>query len=649
MSIVLKKISVLLIMSSLCCNACFGEDFYDMVAKGNVKGVKEVLKFNPKIVDTRYDNGVTPLLVASLNGHSDIVEVLINAGADVDAKDNAGVTPLIAAAYCGHAKTVKKLIEAKASLDMYNKNGATALMAASINRKTTAAKMLISAGADVNRKDVAGMTPIMLAIKNDLPLLTKALLEAKANLNITDNQGNTALLFAIDQTNIDMVRLLLASGANTELKSNISIQAGETKKSLTVTPLICAILKEKIEIVKLLIESKVRINYRDKEFAPLHAALLVKNIEIMKLLLVAGADVNARLKDGSTAFDWAERVDDKKIIDLLAVAKNNQRGQDQDNVEIVVPDSDVEKIKAFINEQDNVKKVQMGHLLYSRFLKEETYSDNNSIPLFKKVVLAFRNSRDDQSMASSLLLKAWDYRRDFEIGKACLGFLVKEKSFDMAVEILKTITSIEKGGTCQKWLDALCQCKADKNCKLGDKIIDDIVANSEKIFKGWESVKIAVVSESERKSIEETRLAKINAEEERQKEIERKAEIERLAKLEKERKEAENERKRKAKEEEAELKNADKNIRILLEAWLKSQKLDEYGSTYWDDPNSPLISKLFAVRKWEILLIRTYGKIGTCKVRIESSTKGGMPIIKVWEISVKLTDQGWKIQMISSD
>jgi len=45
-------------------------------------------------MDGKNENGMTPLFGAAFNGHKEVAELLIAAGADVNAKDVDGETPL---------------------------------------------------------------------------------------------------------------------------------------------------------------------------------------------------------------------------------------------------------------------------------------------------------------------------------------------------------------------------------------------------------------------------------------------------------------------------------------------------------------------------------------------------------------------------
>ena len=48
------------------------------------------------------DDGITPLMLASENGHVDVAHLLLEAGALPDSRDNRGETALMDAAHNGH-------------------------------------------------------------------------------------------------------------------------------------------------------------------------------------------------------------------------------------------------------------------------------------------------------------------------------------------------------------------------------------------------------------------------------------------------------------------------------------------------------------------------------------------------------------------
>ena len=61
---------------------------------------------NSTDVNQRDDNGDTPLIVASINGHTETVAMLLEKGADVNAKGRRGETPHDLACRNGHPNIV---------------------------------------------------------------------------------------------------------------------------------------------------------------------------------------------------------------------------------------------------------------------------------------------------------------------------------------------------------------------------------------------------------------------------------------------------------------------------------------------------------------------------------------------------------------
>ncbi|PNH00147.1 Ankyrin repeat domain-containing protein, partial [Tetrabaena socialis] len=97
--------------------------------------------------------GETALHRASNQGHTEVVEVLLRAGADVAAKSSNGWTALHWASEKGHTEVVAALLRAGADVAAKTNSGFTALHKASIGGHTEVVAALLRAGADVAAKD----------------------------------------------------------------------------------------------------------------------------------------------------------------------------------------------------------------------------------------------------------------------------------------------------------------------------------------------------------------------------------------------------------------------------------------------------------------------------------------------------------------
>ena len=74
------------------------------------------------------NDGNTPLHGARSNGHFEVVNVLLAAGAEVDENNKYGNTPLHDTSSDGHFEVVKVLIRAKADVRIRNNKGEYLLM-----------------------------------------------------------------------------------------------------------------------------------------------------------------------------------------------------------------------------------------------------------------------------------------------------------------------------------------------------------------------------------------------------------------------------------------------------------------------------------------------------------------------------------------
>ncbi len=102
-----------------------------------------------------------------------------------------GCTPLILATVGGHHNLVDLLILAGADLEAEADEGETALSLAAAVRRVSVVSQLLSAGADPNHANAAGRTPLMVAASTGAKNLCRALIDAGATLDAKDREGRT--------------------------------------------------------------------------------------------------------------------------------------------------------------------------------------------------------------------------------------------------------------------------------------------------------------------------------------------------------------------------------------------------------------------------------------------------------------------------
>lgn len=192
--------------------------------------------------DTTFDD-VTPLIVASWNGHDAVVDILLSAQPNINAKEGTfGNTPLIAAAWRGHKKIVDKLILAGAEKELQDNRGNTALLVAAGRNHVEIVTALLSAKADLEIKNHNGDTALLVAAIEGNHTIVGELITAHANIEAKNNNENTALILASgrgltgivskypnpSKEHLKIVNTLLSSGANIESKNNSGNTALDT-------------------------------------------------------------------------------------------------------------------------------------------------------------------------------------------------------------------------------------------------------------------------------------------------------------------------------------------------------------------------------------------------------------------------------------
>jgi ankyrin repeat protein len=119
--------------------------------------------------------GIYPLILASQQGRSDVLEFLIDQKAALDVVDQYGNNALWAACYAGNSVCIQALIDAGVGINHQNSSsGATALIFAASSGREKIVEQLLAAGADPTLKTDDDFTALDLAsTRHILKLLSK--------------------------------------------------------------------------------------------------------------------------------------------------------------------------------------------------------------------------------------------------------------------------------------------------------------------------------------------------------------------------------------------------------------------------------------------------------------------------------------------
>lgn len=213
------------------------------VLNGHRDIVRSLLENGAQASEVYYDLSLLSLAISQ--GHYDTVEVLLRNGAKADARSKCtGRMPLSLAILNGHRDIIKLLLKYGAKADRKDEGGGTPLSLAVVQEQEEIVALLIESGPDVNLKDRYGFIPLQRAASIGHEGITMLLLAAGAQINAPDNLGRTPLMLAVAGGYDNIVILLLKWGAHV----NVQDEGGETALSM-------AISEEHEAIVKLLLEN----------------------------------------------------------------------------------------------------------------------------------------------------------------------------------------------------------------------------------------------------------------------------------------------------------------------------------------------------------------------------------------------------------
>ena len=263
-------------------------------------------------INARGPNGITPLMLASLASDlPNVVQKLVDAGANVNDTLQNGTTALILASAFGAQGTVAALIKAEATIEQQATIGLIEIdkilhsLPPTSDANEEMAKILL------NNEDNAPSQPVHLTVLMTASILNppvvKQLLEAGAQIETPGMLGRTALMFAAGQGHLDTVDLLHKHGAA------LTHLLEDSRNSL-----ILAAQNGHLPVVKFLHAQGCDIQHACwNGTTPLIAATEKNHETVVRFLLEKGANPNAVMHPSKTALMIAAECGYSNIAKLL--------------------------------------------------------------------------------------------------------------------------------------------------------------------------------------------------------------------------------------------------------------------------------------------------------------------------------------------
>ena len=186
--------------------------------KRNSKGIETVkyvlVTSDCRSVKGRWGIGYgNTLHAASAGGHTEIVQILLEKGAEVNVQGGDYGTALGAASAGGHTEIVQILLENGAEVNAEGGRYGTALGVASARGHTEIVQILLEKGAEVNVQGGDYGTALGAASAGGHTEIVQILLENGAEVNAEGGRYGTALGVASARGHTEIVQMLLEKGA----------------------------------------------------------------------------------------------------------------------------------------------------------------------------------------------------------------------------------------------------------------------------------------------------------------------------------------------------------------------------------------------------------------------------------------------------
>ncbi len=244
-----KIMAACLILLGIMAGLCRAQEIIAAATAGDLAKVRAIVEKDPSALGVRNLYGRTALCSAARDGGGDaaVIRTLIDLGADVNAADKQGWTPIELAAWrpypavvdvlldagadlkvntapngkrlLGYAangleRLFTRMVELGANLDVPTEEGGTLLYAAAGGGSRRILEILVARGFDVNARDRFGWAPLHVAAEQGRRENIAYLLEKGADLDARNALGQTPLNLAAERDDPEMVEFLKGLGGD---------------------------------------------------------------------------------------------------------------------------------------------------------------------------------------------------------------------------------------------------------------------------------------------------------------------------------------------------------------------------------------------------------------------------------------------------
>ncbi|XP_065649233.1 transient receptor potential cation channel subfamily A member 1 homolog isoform X2 [Hydra vulgaris] len=399
------------------------------------------------------EDDMTPLHLASMEGHLDIVMLLFDyaekqGGVTMLAKlifsyDRDEQTALHLAVENNHTAIVEFFINKGANVNLMKANMTSPLHLACTSGLIEIAKLLVENGADIESKNSLQETPLHRAALFNRVEIIQYLLSKGACIDIKDKDNETPLLMAMRKNNWETVKLLLDNSADLTLKDandKTCLYIGAEENSKESLEILCQ------HDIKMLLEE-----FDKHELTPLHIAAKEGHENIVQILLNLGACIDSKNDENLTPLHLASKHGHYRVVELL-LSTNLSIVNDVDDasntpLHLAAMEGHVKVVEILIKSGAAVDarnaslwtpldcSAFRGWKHCAEFLLDAD-SVINPLDKFKITPLHLASKEGHVELVKLLLSRNADISRKDHMGKNCLDYAIDNNQREVAIAIL---------------------------------------------------------------------------------------------------------------------------------------------------------------------------------------------------------------------
>ncbi len=273
---------------------------------------------SPCDIEEGAESGSSPFLLASMEGHFEVMELLLTRGANINATSKHGWTPLMLATKRGDDECVSYLLSRGADVNHVSPDRWTALAESASRGSIGIMAQLLDLGADPEIRAQSDWTPLMYAAYHGDIDAVDLLLRTGASFEEISARDETVMLLAAAKGSVEVVRRLLDVGCAPESmwSKTTDVEADAEKEiednSLETTRRSSATPQQRIERVY------------EVGWTPLMVACQAGSLEIVIMLLDAGANPLSKSPMFKTAVEIARENGRMHIAEYLMQRLGNE-------------------------------------------------------------------------------------------------------------------------------------------------------------------------------------------------------------------------------------------------------------------------------------------------------------------------------------